>query len=113
MYRYAGMTRREALKTAGGFLAAAAFPVRAAEVPVSLVMTRLSTYMSDAAAHALPDEVVEKTKQHILDTFAAMISGVDLPPGRVALQFARAHMGEKVATVAATDMISGIQKSQW
>jgi hypothetical protein len=73
MHRYTGMTRRGALKTAGGFLVAAAFPAGAAETPVSPVMTRLSTYMSDAAAHALPDEVVEKTKQHILDTFAAMI----------------------------------------
>jgi 2-methylcitrate dehydratase PrpD len=107
MNRYTGITRRGALKTAGGFLAAAAFPGRAAETPVSPVMTRLSTYMSDAAAHALPDEVVEKTKQHILDTFAAMISGADLPPGRVALQFARAHVGEKVATVAASDVVCG------
>ena len=74
------------MKTAGGFLAAAAVRANGAEVPVSPVMTRLSTYMSDAASHALPDEVVEKSKHHILDTFAAMISGADLPPGRVALR---------------------------
>ena len=104
------MTRRGALKTAGGFLTAAMFPASvgmAAESPVSQVMTRLSTYMSEAAGHALPDEIVEKTKHHILDTFAAMISGADLPPGRVALQFARAHAGEKVATVAASDVVCG------
>jgi 2-methylcitrate dehydratase PrpD len=107
-HRYQALTRRGALKTAGGFLAAAAFPVGAAETtPVSQVMTRLSTYMSEAATHALPDEVVEKTKHHILDTFAAMISGADLPPGRVALQFARAHIGEKVATVAGSDVVCG------
>src|SRR5207248_2047926 len=88
----------------------AAFPGGAriaAETPVSQVMTRLSTYMSEAAAHALPDDVVEKTKHHILDTFAAMISGAGLPPGRVALQFARARAGEKTATVAASDVVCG------
>jgi 2-methylcitrate dehydratase PrpD len=107
MHRYTGVTRRGVLKTAGGFLAAAAVHAKAAEAPVSPVMTRLSTYMSEAASHALPDEVVEKTKHHILDTFAAMISGADLPPGRVALQFARAHIGEKVATVAASEVVCG------
>jgi 2-methylcitrate dehydratase PrpD len=109
-YRHTAMTRRGALRRAGGFLAAAGFAAdagEAAEVPVSPVMTRLSTYMSDAATHALPDDVVEATKHHILDTFAAMISGADLPPGRVALQFARAHAGEKTATVAASDVVCG------
>ena len=35
----------------------------------------LSAFMASAATRALPAEVVEKTKHHILDTFAAMISG--------------------------------------
>lgn len=63
--------------------------------------------MSEAARRALPDEAVEKTKHHILDTFAAMVSGSELPPGRVGLNFARAHAGEKVATVAASDIVCG------
>jgi 2-methylcitrate dehydratase PrpD len=70
-------------------------------------MTRLSTYMADAAGRALPEEVVERTKHHLLDTIAAMISGAQLPPGKVALQFARAHTGEKVATVAASEILCG------
>src|SRR6185437_2207549 len=103
--------RRGALKTAGGFLAAAAFSASgvaaATAAPVSQVMTRLSTYMSEAGARPLPDVIVEKTKHHILDTFAAMISGADLPPAQIALRFARAHTGEKVATVAASDVVCG------
>jgi 2-methylcitrate dehydratase PrpD len=63
--------------------------------------------MSEAPGRALPDEVVEKTKHHILDTFAAMLSGSGLPPGRVAIKFAHAHTGEKVATVAATNVLCG------
>ena len=84
-----------------------ALPARPAKAAVSEVMTRLSTYMSEAASSQLPAEAVEKAKQHILDTFAAMISGADLPPGRVALNFAKAHSGEKVATVAASSIVCG------
>jgi 2-methylcitrate dehydratase PrpD len=70
-------------------------------------MTRLSTYMSDAAGHKLPDEVVEKTKHLILDTLAAMISGSELPPGRFAIQFARALGGSAIATVAGSNVVCG------
>jgi 2-methylcitrate dehydratase PrpD len=103
------MTRRNILQKAGGWLAAAVIPSRQAWAAsaVSQVMTRLSTYMAEAGGRPLPAEVVEKTKHHILDTFAAMISGTQLPPGRVALQFARAHAGERVATVAGTDVLCG------
>jgi len=104
------MTRRDALKQAGAFIAATALrpeAFAAESAPVSQVMATLSTYMSEAAGRALPDNVVEAAKHHILDTFAAMISGADLPPGRVALKFARAHAGEKVATVAGSEVLCG------
>jgi len=55
------------------------------------VMAKLSTYMSEAGGRALPDQVVQETKYHVLDTLAAMISGSELPPGRQALKFARAY----------------------
>jgi 2-methylcitrate dehydratase PrpD len=105
--RHLKWTRRRVLQSAGGVVAAMALPARPAKAAVSEVMTRLSTYMSEAASSKLPAEAVEKAKQHILDTFAAMISGADLPPGRVALNFAKAHSGEKVATVAASSIVCG------
>ena len=37
-------------------------------------MDALSTYMSEAANRPLPDEVVEKTKHHILDTLGASLA---------------------------------------
>jgi 2-methylcitrate dehydratase PrpD len=43
----------------------------------------------------------------ILDTFAAMISGSDLPPGKFALQFARANSGDQTATVAGSKLLCG------
>ena len=64
-------------------------------------METLSTYMAEARQRKLPEEVVEKTKHHILDTLAAMVSGSELPPGREALKFARSYGGDPVATVAA------------
>src|SRR6266436_2154484 len=74
---------------------------------VSPIMQQLSAYMSAAGTRALPEEVVEKAKQHILDTFAAMISGSGLPPGRAALEFARAYGGKEIATVVASKIVCG------
>lgn len=79
----------------------------AAAPTISPVMTRLSAYMAEAGSHPLPEEALEKTKQHILDTFAAMISGSDLAPGRFAIQFARLHSTETIATVAACEVTCG------
>src|ERR1700722_601557 len=74
---------------------------------VSPIMQQLSAYMSAANTRALPEEVVEKAKQHILDTFAAMISGSALPPGRAALEFARGYGGKEIATVVASNIVCG------
>ncbi|HET6930195.1 MAG TPA: MmgE/PrpD family protein [Candidatus Acidoferrum sp.] len=74
---------------------------------VGPIMQQLSAYMSAASTRALPDEVVEKAKQHILDTFAAMISGSGLPPGRAALEFARSYGGKEIATVVASKIVCG------
>jgi len=74
---------------------------------VSPLMQQLSAYMGAASTRALPDEVIEKAKQHILDTFAAMISGSTLPPGRGALEFARAYGGKEIATVVASKIVCG------
>ncbi len=74
---------------------------------VSPIMDKLSTYMSEASGRELPDEVTEKTKQHILDTVAAMISGSELTPGRVAVQFAGVYGGRELATVVASKIVCG------
>ncbi len=109
----ADLTRRSVLKAASVMAAAAAFPVlaEAARAEPSNggpdVTRQLSRYMSEAGERQLPHEVVAKAKQHLLDTLAAMISGVDLAPARIALKFARAYGGEKVATVAGSEIQCG------
>jgi 2-methylcitrate dehydratase PrpD len=96
------MTRRSFVAAA-----TAALPLAAATSSPGPVMIRLSSYMTEAGTGPLPAETVEKTKQHILDTFAAMVSGADLAPGRFAIKFAREHSAEKVATVAASGIVCG------
>jgi 2-methylcitrate dehydratase PrpD len=75
--------------------------------PPGPVITKLSQYMSEAKDRPLPGNVIEKTKHHILDTFAAMISGAELPPGRAAIRFADAYGGNRIATVAASRVLCG------
>jgi 2-methylcitrate dehydratase PrpD len=63
-------------------------------------MSTLSTYMSAAGTRALPPEVTEHAKYHLLDTLAAMISGSELMPGQAAQRYIRAHGGKGGATIA-------------
>jgi 2-methylcitrate dehydratase PrpD len=104
---YADLTRRGMLARVGAVIAAFPAGLGRAAQPTSPVMTKLSAYMSEAQGRALPAEVIEKAKHHILDTFGAMISGYELAPGRAAIQFARAYGGERVATVAASNVLCG------
>lgn len=101
-----GLDRRSLLASAASAMAIGALPrtVFAAPAPVSPLMATLSGYMADAGERALPDEIVEKAKHHILDTFAAMISGSNLPPARAALKFARDYATDTTATIAASRM---------
>jgi 2-methylcitrate dehydratase PrpD len=75
---------------------------------VGPIMEKLSSYMSQAGEQELPDVVIEKAKQHILDTFAAMISAQGLAPGRAALKFIHTYAGGKeVATVVGSNLVCG------
>jgi 2-methylcitrate dehydratase PrpD len=63
------------------------------------VMNTLSAYMSAAGTRALPEEVTEHAKYHLLDTLASMISGSELPPGQAAQRYIREHGGNGTTTV--------------
>ena len=108
-----GLTRRKWLQRAALISAAAALPripwasAQSTSTSISPVMEKLSAYMAEARNRALPDNVVQETKHHILDTIAAMVSGSELAPGRMAIEFARAYGGEKIATVVASRVVCG------
>src|SRR5215510_14738476 len=62
----------------------------------------LSEYIAGALVRALPDAVVEKARHHILDTLAAMVSGTELKPGRLAIGYAKAQVSTPEASVVGT-----------
>jgi len=111
-------TRREMLQRTGLAITGAALPASAPSVasfeqaanPKKLagsVMNELSAYMSAAANLPLPAEVSEKTKHHVLDTLAAMISGARLLPGERAFQFVGTYGSNGNATVVASKTVCG------
>ena len=101
-----GPSRRSLLQGVGCAIAVSPSVAFAAANPVSPAMAKLSAYMSEAGDRALPDDVVEKAKHHLLDTFAAMVSGSDLPPARAAYTFARDYTHDSSATIVASTMTS-------
>ena len=73
---------------------------------VSAVMRRLSAYIAQAPRRAPPAAVTERAKRHLLDTLAAMVSGSRLPPGRKAIEFARAQGGRPEACVIGSRIVT-------
>ena len=67
-------------------------------------MRALSGYMAEAGTRALPDEVAEHAKHHLLDTLAAMVSGSELLPGQAALRYIRSHGGKGAATIVGSTL---------
>jgi 2-methylcitrate dehydratase PrpD len=69
-------------------------------------MRQLSAYVARALRRPLPAAVVEKTKHHVLDTIAAMLSGSRLPPGRQAISYVRTLGGAKQACVIGSRIVT-------
>jgi 2-methylcitrate dehydratase PrpD len=73
---------------------------------ISAPTRRLSTYIADALAQPLPPAVIEKARQHILDTIAAMISGTRLRPGQLAIDYVAKLGGAREASIVGTRLLS-------
>jgi 2-methylcitrate dehydratase PrpD len=65
-----------------------------ASQPVSPEMLQLSTYMAQAPGTALPPDVAEQAKHHVLDTLASIVSGAELEPGHAARRYVSLHAGQ-------------------
>lgn len=80
---------------------------RAAKKPdISPVMRKLASYIANAVKKPLPRPVIEKTKHHVLDTLAAMVSGSRLLPGRKAISYVRSLGGKKEALVVGSKLVT-------
>jgi 2-methylcitrate dehydratase PrpD len=73
---------------------------------VSTVTHELAGYIADAVGRELPADVVAKTKLHVLDTLAAMLSGSRLKPGELAAAYVDRLGGRPVATVIGTHIVT-------
>ncbi len=65
---------------------------------------KIADYISSAVSRDLPEDVSTKTKCHLLDSLAAIISGSRLKAGRLACSFVAAQGGTPEATVWGTDI---------
>jgi 2-methylcitrate dehydratase PrpD len=78
---------------------------------VSAVMLKLSEYIAAAVSRPLPGEVSDRAKLHLVDTFAAMISGSRLAPGRKAIEYVGPLGGAQEAGVIGTDIVTTAQNA--
>jgi 2-methylcitrate dehydratase PrpD len=118
-------TRRWLINVSGAALLSGALPVAPAlaqgaakpaaaesaegpvtEEPPSPVTVALASYISGALDRELPPPVVAKTKMHVLDTIAAMVSGSRLKAGVAAARYVEILGGKPVATVIGTPMLT-------
>jgi 2-methylcitrate dehydratase PrpD len=72
----------------------------------SEITQTLSAYIAAASTLPLPEEVVARAKQHILDTLAAMISGSRLKPGAVIRRYVESEGGSAVAQVIGSSLLT-------
>lgn len=69
-------------------------------------MQRLSAYIAAAPRKPLPANVLERTKHHVLDTLAAMVSGSRLLPGRKGISYVKGLGGTKEACVIGSRIVT-------
>jgi 2-methylcitrate dehydratase PrpD len=73
---------------------------------ISAVTRDLAAYIAGAMGRALPAAVTAKTKLHLLDTLAAMLSGSRLKPGALAASYVDRLGGRPEATVVGTRIVT-------
>jgi 2-methylcitrate dehydratase PrpD len=73
---------------------------------ISPIMRRLSSYIASVLRRPLPPAVIEKTKRHMLDTIAAIVSGSRLEPGKKAIGYVRTLAGNREASVIGSRILT-------
>jgi 2-methylcitrate dehydratase PrpD len=78
---------------------------------VSPMMLALSAHIAGAAKRPLPKDVAARAKLHLVDTFAAMISGSRLLPGQKAIDYVKSLGGKPAAGILGTRMVTTPQNA--
>ena len=82
--------------------------MRHAQQDVSPLTIKLSQYIATAVRKAPPRLVTQRAKIHLVDTFAAMISGSRLLPGIVTTKYIRTLGGTPVAGVIGSRIVTSV-----
>ena len=69
-------------------------------------MNKVAGYIAAAPGRKLPAKVQEKTKHHLLDTLAAIVSGSRLLPGEKAIEYIETQGGTPEALVLGTRILT-------
>jgi 2-methylcitrate dehydratase PrpD len=112
----ADQTRRWLINASGAAILSGALPgssAQAAPAPartdadtISPDTTTLADYVAKTLDRELPAEVIARTKLHVLDTFAAMVSGSRLKPGELAARYVDSLGGKAQATVIGSGIVT-------
>jgi 2-methylcitrate dehydratase PrpD len=118
----AALKRRAFLKLTGAGLGLAAMPsihaaaAKEADKPVEpesksvvvseKLMPEVCAYLQKSASAELPAAVILKTKHHLLDTLAAIVSGAEFKVGKLSSAFVRAQGGGSEACIAGTNFLA-------
>jgi len=78
---------------------------------VSPIMLKLSKYIASATTKPIPEKVSQRAKLHLIDTFAAMISGSRLEPGKKAISYIKTLGGTPEASVIGTSIKTTAQNA--
>src|SRR5262249_27371936 len=78
----------------------------AAGEPPSSAAATLADYVAKALDRDLPAEVVARVKLHVLDTFAAIVSGSRLKAGELAARYVDSQGGKPQAMVIGTGIVT-------
>jgi len=78
---------------------------------VSPMMNKLSDHIATAVQRPVPTAVIARAKLHLVDTFAAMISGSRLLPGRKAIDYVKTLGGKPGAGIIATRLVTTPQNA--
>lgn len=74
--------------------------------PGSGVIREVSIYVSRSGNANLPPEVVQKAKQHILDTLASIVSGSEMKAGKAAIPYVGSQGGIEEAQVIGSKLVT-------
>jgi len=110
-------TRRWLINASGAAILSGALPGSSAQAApalgartdaetISPDTIMLADYVAKALDRELPAEVVARTKLHVLDTFAAMVSGSRLKPGELAARYVDSLGGKPQATVIGSSIVT-------